>query len=244
MAVDEEERRFRLVTPNIMLAFAESSFWKEVAACVKTSDERYKIAHNNYDLVDTLNTPGLDLKSFDSFLLKTFRTNVLNNEQWPEGPLAGGHWVLPGNWYSEVNDIVRTCFQVRYFDGVRFLAESLKTAAENSGLAASMKMHASFDGYYGAHVYVNQLFSIPERNWDFTTVSVKIELQVTSHLQYMIRDMLHKHYEARRLTNKPHNPGFEWDHTCDQFATTYLGHTLHYLEGVIVEVRDRQGDKT
>jgi hypothetical protein len=150
---------------------------------------------------------------------------------------------LPQNWYSEVNDIIRTCFQVRYFDGVPFLAESLRNAAAQSGLSARMKLHASVDGYYGAHVYIGHVVSIPTSGWATQEVTVEIELQVTSHLQYLIRTMLHRHYEAGRLTKTPTNPDFEWDHKCDKFATTYLGHTLHYLEGIIVEVRDRQGEK-
>jgi hypothetical protein len=34
-----------------------------------------------------------------------------------------------------------------------------------------------------------------------------------------------------------------WNYRNDQFITTYLGHILHYVEGMIIEVRDREGVK-
>lgn len=147
-----EQSRFNLVVPNIKLSFLESPFWTRINDTLKTSDEKYKIAHNSYDLLDTLVPPELYTKSFDSFLLKTYRKNVVDNEDWPNGPLPKNRWVLPDNWYAVITDLVRTCFLVRYFDGVKTLAEAFRAAATSVGLEAELEMKARFDGYYGAHV--------------------------------------------------------------------------------------------
>jgi hypothetical protein len=31
-----------------------------------------------------------------------------------------------------------------------------------------------------------------------------------------------------------------WKYDSDQFISAYLGHILHYVEGMIIEVRDRK----
>jgi hypothetical protein len=57
--------------------------------------------------------------------------------------------------------------------------------------------------------------------------------------------MLHLHYEKRREQRAgPESDAWKWDYKSDEFSTNYLGHILHYLEGVIVEIRNkpRRGD--
>ena len=33
---------------------------------------------------------------------------------------------------------------------------------------------------------------------------------------------------------------WQWDYTNDRFNTNYLGHIVHYVEGMIVQLRDKQ----
>ena len=64
-----------------------------------------------------------------------------------------------------------------------------------------------------------------------------MEIQITTQVQELILNLLHKYYERRRNKIEPDN--WQWDHASDEFATNYLGHILHYVEGMIVEVRER-----
>jgi hypothetical protein len=56
-------------------------------------------------------------------LLKTFRKNILDNKNWPDEP--GNGWIVPDNWYTKVNDIIRTLIIVKYLDGVDFVQERI-----------------------------------------------------------------------------------------------------------------------
>ena len=69
-----------------------------------------------------------------------------------------------------------------------------------------------------------------------------MELQITTQLQNSIRALVHKHYESRRDQSTP-SQDWKWDHTSNEFATNYLGHILHYLEGMIVDIRERQRNR-
>ena len=33
---------------------------------------------------------------------------------------------------------------------------------------------------------------------------------------------------------------WQWDYKSDEFSANYLGHILHYVEGMIVEIREKQ----
>ncbi len=43
----------------------------------------------------------------------------------------------------------------------------------------------------------------------------------------------------RRKLLKPPDTKWQWDYKGDEFATNYLGHILHYVEGMIMDVRER-----
>ncbi len=140
---------------------------------------------------------------------------------------------------GRINDIVRTCFVAKYLDGVRFLVDSLETMSKNHGLSCRNYFVSGEDGYYAAHLYIRREFEIPRMTFDTDMIEIEIELQVTTQLQDVIRRLLHIHYETRREQHDAPEGQWQWDYKSDEFATNYLGHILHYAEGMIVEVRDR-----
>ena len=189
--------------------------------------------------------PELLIKPFESLFEKTYRINIVNNRQFPHPPkwqrVEG--WVEPDNWFERINDVVRTCFMVKYFDGVHFLGDGLKTDAERLGLRPELAMEAREEGYYAAHLYVHYEADIITRNGITRKAACQIELQITTQLQDVIRKMIHSHYERRRVRQRVPAANWMWDRTSPEFATNYLGHILHYLEGIIVEIRDKQREK-
>ncbi len=236
---------FRAVADKVQKDFEGSAFWREfpTQSRLKDFDERYKQLHDGYPLVMSHDAPELKTKLFDSFLLKTFRQNVIRNDRWPKPPAWPNHepvWLLPENWLGRVNDIVRACFVVKYLDGVRFLIDKIEELCNQHGLSCKNYFRSGEDGYYAAHFYIRQRFEIPKITFDTEHVEIEIELQVTTQLQDVIRRLLHVHYEARRKQQPAEDKAWQWEYKSDEFATNYLGHILHYAEGMIVEVRDRQ----
>ncbi|MFW9897565.1 MAG: hypothetical protein ACFFD7_17300, partial [Candidatus Thorarchaeota archaeon] len=177
------------------------------------------------------------IKPYESFLNKTFRQNVLNNKLWPNVPTKG--WIIPDVWFERINDIIRTSFVVKYLDGVEFLIRKIKDLCETHNIKCESTYMESMEGYYAAHVYIIQVFEIPPFKLETKFINLKIELQITTQLQEVIRTLLHKHYEKRRLKIKKEKLKWQWDYKSNEFATNYLGHILHYIEGMIMDIRER-----
>jgi ppGpp synthetase/RelA/SpoT-type nucleotidyltranferase len=182
--------------------------------------------------------PELKTKPFDSFLNKTFRKNVVNNIKWPEPPDGG--WILPNNWFQHINDMVRTYLVVKYLDGVNFLVSNLEELCYETECPCKVDYEAKQEGYYAAHVYVSFTCDIPRPDWDTKKEAILFEIQITTQLQEVIRRLLHKYYERRRAEVSKADITWQWDYKSEEFAANYLGHILHYVEGMIMDVRDKK----
>jgi len=225
------------VTRTVKTAFEKSPFWTDLGLNLKEYDAQYLI-RDGYRLLASTSLPELGTKPFDSFLQKTYRKNVLENFNWPSQPEGG--WILPDNWFPRINDIVRTCLVVKYLDGVRFILDAMHALCDQHGITSEESLEAREEGYYAAHLYVRQDFEVPKIDWDTKRINVAIEIQITTQLQEVIRKLLHKYYEKRRIGVAEHNSKWQWDYSSDEFAANYLGHILHYVEGMIMDVRRRQ----
>ncbi|MBU4374371.1 MAG: hypothetical protein KJ714_08055 [Euryarchaeota archaeon] len=183
---DRTQTYYNSVTSKIKSDFEKSEFWSQLTKNLKEYNDKY-LVKSGYQLLIPNFTPELIIKSFDSFLLKTFRKNIIENNNWPESPENG--WILPTNWYSQINDIIRTLIVVKYLDGVEFI--------------------------------INE----------------------TTQLQEVIRKLLHKYYEERRKRITKEDIKWQWNYKGDEFVANYLGHILHYVEGMIMEIRDKQKEE-
>ena len=234
------ENHFDLVALKVCADFEKSDLWRDILANIKKSNEEY-LLKTQYPLFNNPDEhPELLTKSFDSFLLKTFRKNIIQNQNWPTLPSQKNEWISPSNWLIEANDIVRTCFVVKYLDGVEFLIEKLEKMASAHAVNTWKYYVAEADGYYAAHIYFKQIFEIPRIDFDTEKVPITIELQITTQLQEIIRKHLHVHFENRRKMIPLPKIDWQWDYKSDEFATNYLGHILHYVEGMIMDVRTRE----
>lgn len=231
---------YESVTTKIQQTFEKSNFWVRLTEGLKKFASEYQLK-TQYPLLLNLQKPKLDIKPFESFLLKTFRKNILENEHWPDEPEDG--WILPNNWYSRINDIVRTLIKVKYLDGVEFMIDKIKNVCGQYGLPCDAFLRAREDGYYAAHLYTRQEFEIPRVTWNTKRVRVFIEIQITTQLQELIRQLLHKYYEEKRRRLKEKHKKWQWDYKSNEFVANYLGHILHYVEGMVMEIREKQKKK-
>lgn len=237
---DRTRLYYESIANKIKSDFEQSDIWIDLNRNIKIFDEEY-LLKTGYPLFIPGFSPKLDMKSFESFLLKTFRKNILENKNWPNEPSDG--WILPNIWFSKINDIVRTLFVVKYLDGVEFMIDKMKFLCARNNLDCSVFLEAREEGYYAVHLYTKKEFEIPKVTWDTEKIIVSIELQITTQLQEVIRRLLHKYYEDRRKKVKEEDSKWQWNYKTDEFVTNYLGHILHYVEGMIMDIREKQKEE-
>lgn len=179
----------------------------------------------------------LNLKPWESFLSRTWRTNVHNNANWPEPPSGG--WLSPDGWFEGLWDVVRSRVVVRYLDGVQFLADHMSALGKEVGAEVQVWTHAQEYGYYAMHLTVRQDFEVQTLDFEeWETRHTGIELQLTTELQETIGLLTHGYFEKRREARVEPDQKWQWDYKSQEFTPYYLGHLLHYLEGMIMRVRE------
>lgn len=222
---------------RLLRAFQEHPFWKIIGERLKEWDTEY-YKDKGVHLISTSDLPVVVSKPYKSLLNKVYRKDCLNNKAFPNEPEKG--WVCPVTWFDKIHDIIRTSFIVRYLDGVKYLDQKLVQVANDAGCQYSCSYEAHDDGYYAAHVAVVLELAIVGMDWQETNHQIEVEIQITTELQEMVKNLLHKYYEDNRRKVIPQDYKWQWDYHSEQFVPNFLGHIAHYLEGMIVEIRDKQ----
>jgi len=188
-----------------------------------------------------MSTEGFKLqrKSFESALNKSYRSNILNNRQFPSAPPWG--WLSHENWFEKMNDGVRGLIVCKYADGVQLIAEALTALATKHGLTSEFNTRATDEGYYAFHFYVRIPSEFLLIGWAKKPISALVEIQITTQLQDVLRQLTHPFYENRRVRASRDQEEWKWQLQSPQFKASYLGHTLHLLEGMIVEIKKEIG---
>ena len=141
-----------------------------------------------------------------------------------------------------LNDIIRCTISTRFVDGVKFLETTNRTYCEKECIGFESDFEARDEGYYACHNYVFFDAEVTDRLWNPINLKARIEIQVRTQLQELIRTLLHKFYDTSRSRDGNSNDSWKWDYISDEFATKYLAHMLHYIDGQVVKLRD-QGEK-
>jgi ppGpp synthetase/RelA/SpoT-type nucleotidyltranferase len=227
---------YKTVVQTLKTEFEKSDFWKEVLTNLPETNDQYRIDKGVYLLIPS-NVPEVHVKSLNSLMIKAFRKNILNNKNFPEAPNGG--WITPENWFERVNDIIRTTIVVKYLDGVEIIINQLSQLSDNRNFGFSSSLEAREEGYYAAHSGILIPLSIPDQNFSPIDITINVEVQVTTQIQEIIKTLLHKHYENNRKILAPIDYKWQWDYKSPEFTPNYLGHIIQYVEGMIVEVRDK-----
>lgn len=233
-----EKKYYESVSKKIRFDFEQSSFWKEFIENFNVYEMEYNSETDGYDLGIINFKPELLIKDFDSVLLKSYRKNIKYNKKWPDSPENG--WILPDKFYSKINDIIRTTLIVRYLDGIDFMISKIGELSDVYGIKFKKYHVARTEGYYAVHIYITDEYEVPERmGYKTNTIEVEIEIQITTQLKDVIRKILFDYYKDRRINIKELNMDWAWDYEGEEFSANYLGHILHYLEGMIMDLRKR-----
>ena len=212
-----------------------SSFWGTLCSNLNEYSDQFYGQYKD-TLLKERKPPEIDKKSFSSLMNKVYRQNIVDNELYPDPPESG--WTTPANWFSKMNDILRTTIVVKYLDGVEYLSNKLETLCkEESNLIDKCHYIARIDGYYAAHLYFKMEFEIAKKEWDTQRVVLPIEIQITTQVKEVIKELLHIPYEKARLKSSSEADAWLWEYDSPEFGTNYLGHIIHYVEGMIVGIR-------
>lgn len=246
VSIDQRiENHYELQTEHLKKQFEESKFWQEFIENFENLNIKYYSESKGYNLFFRQDgqryVPKLYIKPYNSIIDKTFRKNVINNPNFPKEPVGG--WILPDNWHLKINDIVRTSIAVKYLDGVDFLLKEFGTICKKYDKTCQISREARWEGYYAVHISVPHEVKITNLHMESSDCEIVVEIQITTQLQEIIKNLLHKYYEDNRSQTND-NPAdqekWKWDYKSGEFATNYLGHILHYVEGMIMEIRERQ----
>ena len=222
---------------RLLTAFQKHPFWKRIGDQLKEWDIAY-YKEKGVHLTTTSELPIVVSKPYTSLLNKAYRKDCLNNKDFPNEPEKG--WICPQTWFDKIHDIIRTSFIVKYLDGVKYLDQKLSQVAEEVGCKYFCSYEAHDDGYYAAHAAVVLELSIVGMDWQESNHLIEVEIQITTELQEMVKSLLHKYYEDNRRKVVSPDYKWQWDYHSEQFVPNFLGHIAHYLEGMIVEIRDKQ----
>lgn len=236
---ERSQHHYESVSLIMKSQFEQSSFWTNLIDSLEAHNYEYQ-AKFGYPLLQNVDEkPEIVIKPWKSFIEKTLRYNVINNDHWPEEPTDG--WILPSNWFIRINDIIRTTIIVKYLDGVHFIVDKMRSTCKTNGSDYHCDFEATEEGYYAAHIYKLENIEIPKTDWDTEIIPVQFEIQVNTQIQDVIKKLTHKYYEERRLKIPAESEyGWQWNYTSEEFAPNYLGHILHYVEGMIMEIRNRR----
>lgn len=211
----------------------QSGFQKTINASLQNWADEY-LAATGYPL---LTSPTLKLvsKPYSSIKEKYFR---INRECFEKNTVPKIR--LP-DIFTGINDIVRGTILVKYLDGVEFLLKKLINDANELSLNPKSKFEARDQGYFAAHFYYLQEIPIFMQDWEERRVKVKIEIQIATQLQDVIRQLTHKYYEKSRLLKceKSEKP-WQWEFESVEFFSNSMGHIMHSLEGMILEIRNNK----
>jgi len=186
-------------------------------------------------LLRQMGSPELLVKPYDSCLNKMYRLNVAWNKKWPQEREGGV--VTPENWSNHFDDLIRCTLVARYLDGVEVLRSKLTAHFSGKSYACEDRWLGRPSGYYACHFYFKRSFEFVNTSGYPATINTKVEIQLTTEMQENIRSMLRSKYETTRDQGDNWKVD-QWKYDSKDFAASYIGHTLHFIEGLIVKLRN------
>jgi ppGpp synthetase/RelA/SpoT-type nucleotidyltranferase len=239
----EDPKIRRIYEVNLNTCFnivSKHQFFLDLQTQLEKWEQEYQ-ALTITELFMDASPPELVLKPYESAIDKSFRVNVLWNENFPNPPKKG--WVTADNLYYCFNDLIRCSIVCRFIDGPRFVTDKLMDFAKSLTLERRRYSQERDEGYYAFHYYVKFPVRLLNSNWDELESNIEVEIQVTTQLQDVLRNLTHNFYKANRILPEQDSSKWKWDFKSNRFRVGYLSHTLHLLESIILESRDEMAEQ-
>ena len=65
---------------------------------------------------------------------------------------------------------------------------------------------------------------------------MSFEIQITTEMQYILHGLTHIFYEKERHQESTRDEAWKWKYNTSRFAASYISHSLHLLEGMILRL--------
>lgn len=235
------DRGRRIYDTNVAMALSNiqaSDFVRDIHVYLEDCDSEYRSRTGTPLRMET-KPIELSTKSYKSVVDKMFRRNVLWNSRFPKEPVGG--WAKSSNVYTSLDDLVRSTIVSKFLDGPEYLAQKILSYGLRHGLKTEARSLERDDGYYAFHVNITFQVDATDETWSATTHALRLELQITTQLQEVLRELTHRQYERVRLEPSPDKKTWKWKSRDARFRAGFLSHSLHLLEGLILELRDDAG---
>ncbi|RWK30803.1 hypothetical protein [Mesorhizobium sp.] len=231
-------RRFAGNVQSLQTTIEQSDAWSSLGERLPAFADRYREERGFGLFTGNPQKPGLLRKSIESAVEKTFRINVLENQFFPNPPyIKGTHqWLVEDNLYRILKDLVRCRIVCRYMDGPEYLC-SLVHESMQPDLDVTYKSMESDLGYYSWHLSIPVTAGVMKSNGNIVDENARYEVQITTQLQDVLNDLTHAFYEDKRIGDAIEPIPWRWRPHEAKFQGVYFGHTLHMLEGMLVELK-------
>jgi ppGpp synthetase/RelA/SpoT-type nucleotidyltranferase len=243
LSVDfNSERSHTIYETNIGNAYSVVSkhpFFANLTETLKQWESNYKRRTKSPLLMNKIEF-DLQKKPYRSAIDKSFRKNVLWNKSFPKEPKEG--WVTDNNLYNYFNDGLRGTLTCKFIDGPKFLVGKLTELANRYSIPIEWYTQEKDEGYYAYHFYTTFEVAFIDKTWQPQQGLIQVEIQLTTQLQDILRELTHQFYEQRRIESKTRGTSWKWNYKSNQFRASYLSHSLHLLEAYIVQARDDKSD--
>ena len=236
---------YRDITSSMKAEFENTDFMKKLNENLIAYNEEY-IVKSNFELFEKLDKIEMLIKPYDSMIEKCFRKDILEKNAL--------HILLEGNYddlipyaehtplncFEKFSDIIRTRITTRYMDGALILLDKLKELANECQLKWDEPDYKTeFDGYYAIHLNVIHNFELPDLKRDTISRDCKVEIQINTAVQNLLVELTHEYYKISRKRLEKPDIKWQWLCDCEEFIPYYLGHITHYVEGMMVNIRDK-----
>ena len=144
----ECQRIYEINLINCFNAISEHTFFKSLQMEVEKWEVEYSTSTSTHLLMEKT-PPKLVQKPYSSAVDKSFRVNIIWNDDFPEPPKQG--WATTDNLYFYFNDLIRCCIVCKFIDGPRFITDKFMSYAKALGLERRRYSQERDDGYYAYH---------------------------------------------------------------------------------------------
>lgn len=190
-------------------------------------------------------------KSWASLVDKLYRVNIEQNKWWSRPPIAptllqrvngvdGDRqlWITPENAHEVIDDLVRTKFVVPFVDGVIDVGGQIESAINDCGVRLFRRYHAKDTGYHAHHYYA--VIPVPgDSDAGIPETDIALEVKVLTKMQDQLGELTHILYQQHRTgaVRLEKKRKLAWNLGSPDFLAAYLGHTGHYLESAISDLK-------
>lgn len=230
------ERVYKVNLTTSLTEISNHSFFSEMQSHLEKWNQDY-FDETGTQLLMEVSSPRLIQKPYKSAVDKSFRVNVIWNENFPDEPKKG--WVTADNIYYYFNDLIRCAIVCRFIDGPRYLTDRLMKLAKGLKLERRRYTQERDEGYYAYHYYIKFPLKFLDPSWEELAANLEIEIQATTQLQDVLRSLTHSFYQVQRLSDEQGSSKWKWEFKSNRFRVGYLSHTLHLLESIILESREQ-----